>query len=206
VRALLELPQWIAEDLEEAGVKIDGPVATSIGLMNKHTGRLDRMLVDLLTYSRVGRMQETIQMDLQTCVDQVLEENPLPTNFGLMTDLAHPSITIGERDILTLFAALIGNAVKHHDKSVGRILVASELRDGRALINVSDDGPGIDPAFHARILQAMTTLRPRDEVEGSGMGLAVVSKIAELNGGSVRIGVSPFGRGTCVTVDLPLPN
>ena len=49
VRALLELPQWIAEDLQEAGIPVDGSVATSIEMMNRHAGRLDRMLVDLLT-------------------------------------------------------------------------------------------------------------------------------------------------------------
>lgn len=50
VRALIELAQWIADDLAEAGVKIEGQVAETIDLMNTHTGRLDRMLVDLLTF------------------------------------------------------------------------------------------------------------------------------------------------------------
>lgn len=203
VRALLELPQWITEDLEEAGVKVEGPVATSIGLMNKHTGRLDRMLVDLLTYSRVGRLQERHSVDLADAVEQVLEASALPANVGLITDFAAPRVLIGERDVLTLFDALISNAVKHHDKSVGRILVSSEVVGARVLVSVSDDGPGIDPGLHDRVQRAMTTLRPRDEVEGSGMGLAVVAKIAECNNGSLTITESPFGRGTCVSVDLP---
>lgn len=203
VRALLELPQWISEDLEEAGFKVQGPVATSIDLMNKHTGRLDRMLVDLLTYSRVGRMQERGKVDLLAALENVIEASPLPSNFDLMTDICAKTVNIGERDVLTLFDALIGNAIKHHDKPVGRILVTSEIAKDRLLIHVSDDGPGIEPEYYARVQSAMTTLRPRDEIEGSGMGLAIVAKIAQANNGTLGISQSPFGRGTQVTLNLP---
>jgi len=65
VRALLELPNWISEDLEEAGFPVQGQVAASIELMNRHTSRLDRMLVDLLTYSRIGRMQSVQTLFLE---------------------------------------------------------------------------------------------------------------------------------------------
>ncbi|MEZ4615946.1 MAG: ATP-binding protein [Caldilineaceae bacterium] len=52
---------------------------------------------------------------------------------------------------------------------------------------VEDDGPGIDSAFHERIFQIFQTLQPRDEVEGSGMGLAVVKKAVESMGGIIRV-------------------
>lgn len=203
VRALLELPQWIAEDLEEAGVTVNGSVAQSIELMNRHTGRLDRMLVDLLTYSRIGRMQERRLVDLTEALAEVCETMQMPGGFDLTQDIDCGPLDIGERDILTLLTALLSNAVKHHDKDRGRIIVTAQEQGGHVSLCVSDDGPGIDEAMHARVFGAMTTLRPRDEVEGSGMGLANVRKIAELYGGTVSVHPSVYGRGCTIDVRLP---
>ena len=202
VRALLELPQWITEDLDEAGIKVEGQLASTIDLMNRHTGRLDRMLVDLLTYSRVGRMQSVQDVDIAAVLEDVLEGVKLPSGFNVVRALDCTSIKIGERDILTLLDALIQNAVKHHDQKKGQIIVASK-RDGDAVvISVSDDGPGIKEEFREKVLAAMTTLRPRDELEGSGMGLAIVRKIARLYGGDARLLDSEYGRGSQVEVRL----
>lgn len=200
VRALLELPQWIAEDLEEAGVKLDGPVATSIELMNRHTGRLDRMLVDLLTYSRVGRMQEFGSREIDAALNSVLDEMKLPAGFVVTRDLKCTHAMIGDRDILTLLDELIQNALKHHHKPSGRIHIASATDGGETVISVADDGPGISPENREKVFSAMQTLRPRDEVEGSGMGLATVRKIATTYGGSAQTVRSVFGRGTTIEV------
>ncbi|MBM1690200.1 sensor histidine kinase [Sulfitobacter geojensis] len=198
VRALLELPRWIEEDLEEAGVKIDGSVAASIELMNRHTGRLDRMLVDLLTFSRIGRMQEVRENHLPRVIDQVLEDIPVPAGFAVIRDMECDQLVMGDRDVLTLFDALVGNALKHHDKSSGQIVISTSVQAGEVVLSVADDGPGIPPEYRENVFGAMRTLRPRDEVEGSGMGLANVRKIATLYGGSARITDSPYGRGTLV--------
>lgn len=205
VRALLELPQWITEDLEEAGVKLDGPVATSIEMMNRHTGRLDRMLVDLLTFSRVGRMQDVRQNDIDEALDAVLDELKLPTGFSVTRDIAWPHVSLGERDVLTLLDALVQNAVKHHDKSNGRIHVASAVEGNETVIRVADNGPGIPTEFREKVFRAMQTLRPRDEVEGSGMGLATVRKIASLYGGSVQIVRPILGNGATIEVRIANP-
>ena len=205
VRALIELPQWIVEDLEEAGVPITGSVASSIEMMNRHTGRLDRMLVDLLTYSRIGRMQNVVRNDLGLTLDQVLEEVKVPSDFVLVRDLVVDQLTLGERDVLTLFGALIQNAVRHHDKSSGRIIISTTQEGAHFVLRVADDGPGVAEKFRERVFGVMQTLRPRDEVEGSGLGLSNVRKIAEVYGGHASIGASPFGRGACVEVRIHQP-
>lgn len=204
VRALLELPHWIVEDLEEAGVKVEGSVAASIELMNRHTGRLDRMLVDLLTFSRVGRMQEVRSNILPLVIEQVLEEIQLPVGFKVIKNLECEAIVMGDRDILTLFDALIRNALKHHDKRSGQIVVSSAVQGGEVILSVADDGPGIPLEYRENVFGAMRTLRPRDEVEGSGMGLTNVRKIAALYGGTAHVTASPYGRGTLAEVRLPL--
>lgn len=202
VRALLELPQWIVEDLEKEGFEVKGEVASNIELLNRHTGRLDRMLVDLLTFSRVGRMQKSADINLNDALTSVLEELDLPASFKIRRCLDCGTVRIGERDILTLLNALLVNSYKHHDKESGTIIVTSEDTPQFVRISVADDGPGIPPQYAERVFGAMTTLKPRDEVEGSGMGLANVRKIAQCYGGDAMVSASPYGKGTQVTVTL----
>ncbi|MEM6303939.1 MAG: HAMP domain-containing sensor histidine kinase [Pseudomonadota bacterium] len=200
VRALLELPQWIQEDLETSGVKINAQVAGSIEMMNRHTGRLDRMLVDLLAHSRVGRMQTKKQLNLALVLEEVLQDTAIPSGFRVEHDLVCDSVVMGESDLPILLRDLVSNAIKHHDKPGGRLLLQTRREGAMVRISASDDGPGIAPEFHDRVFAPMTTLRPRDEVEGSGMGLAKVSKIAAHYGGDVAIKPSPFGRGLRIDV------
>lgn len=207
VRALLELPQWIAEDLQEAGVEVSGSVAQSIDMMNRHTARLDRMLIDLLAYSRVGRMQETVRVDLNAALDDVLGELHLPDGFTLSRDISCTHMMIGEQDALMLWSALIGNAVKHHNAAQGLIDVRT-FRAGEMIhIIVSDDGPGIPARLQAKALGAMTTLRPRDEVEGTGMGLANIRKLATHYGGTVTLSQADITQSQSgLRVELVIPH
>ena len=202
VRALLELPQWIAEDLEEAGFDMGGPIADSIDMMNRHTRRLDRMLVDLLTYSRVGRMQTLGEVDIDLALDLALEALAIPPEFKVERDFLSGNVFMGDRDAQTLLTALIDNAVKHHDQQTGRITVSARGEAGMFVLTVTDDGPGIAPAFHERVFQPMTTLRSRDDVEGTGLGLANVRKIAEHYGGRAELLPAPQGRGAAVEVRI----
>jgi signal transduction histidine kinase len=64
----------------------------------------------------------------------------------------------------------------------------------RITLSVKDDGPGIAPEYHERVFRLFHTLRPRDEVEGSGMGLAIVKKLVEAHGGEIRLH-SDVGQG-----------
>lgn len=203
VRALIELPQWIEEDLEESGVRVDGAVRDNIDLMHRHTGRLDRMLVDLLAFSRIGRMQSVSQIDLDTALSDVLDQMKIPADFEVVRGLDCPSLMIGETDIMTLLTALISNAVKHHDRGAGKIVVTTYRDSDEVVLRVEDDGPGIPPEYHDQVFGAMTTLRPRDEVEGSGMGLALSRKVAELYNGSVAISPTRRVRGTTFEVRFP---
>ncbi len=69
---------------------------------------------------------------------------------------------------------------------------------------VSDDGPGIEPEYHERVFEMFQTLRPRDEVEGSGMGLAIIKKILEGQECTVAIDSDGKARGTSLVFTWPL--
>ncbi|UWR27094.1 HAMP domain-containing histidine kinase [Sulfitobacter sp. S223] len=204
VRALLELPQWIAEDLHEAGVELTGPVLDTISMMNRHTARLDRMLVDLLAYSRIGRMQDIVRVDLGVALEDVMASLKVPEGITLEHQLECKDVMMGEQDALLMLSALIGNAVKHHDTGSGEVKITTRPEGDMIRITVCDDGPGIPARFHSKALSAMTTLRPRDEVEGTGMGLANVRKVAEHYGGKISLSeVSEKDSGLRVDVLVP---
>ncbi|WP_324754926.1 HAMP domain-containing sensor histidine kinase [Roseovarius sp. Pro17] len=202
VRALLELPQWIREDLAATGHRIDGSLAESFDLMDTQTRRLDRMLVDLLAYSRIGRKQSVQSMNLAETIREIITELRPPKGFQITCDLDCMTVQMGEQDIFTLLTALISNAIKHHHKEGGIIQIKSWSEGRDCVIRVQDDGPGIPERQRERVFAAMTTLKPRDEVEGSGMGLPIVRKIVAVYGGRVSYGSIHDGSGTALEIRL----
>jgi signal transduction histidine kinase len=97
---------------------------------------------------------------------------------------------------------LVSNALKHHDKKTGCIEVSVEDLGTKLEFTVRDDGPGIPPEFHEQIFKMFQTLKPRDQVEGSGMGLAMVRKYIEFAGGQIAV-ESEVGRGSTFRFSWP---
>ena len=203
VRALIEVPQWIAEDLVDAGHRIEGPLGENIRLLNTHTSRLDRMLNDLLIYSRIGRMQEVVEMDLAAALETLRMELRLPPGFRLTQDLAQPMLRIGESDLMTLLTALVTNSIRHRDRESGTILIASRREGAEVVLTYCDDSPGIPVPLREKAFRAMTTLKSRDEVEGSGMGLAHVAKIVATYRAELKWLDMDLGRGVGFELRFP---
>jgi signal transduction histidine kinase len=97
---------------------------------------------------------------------------------------------------------LIGNAIKHHDKKKGHIEVAVEDNGDGYTFTVRDDGPGIPAQFHDQVFKMFQTLKPRDQVEGSGMGLAMVRKYVQVSGGTITV-ESAEGQGSTFRFTWP---
>jgi len=107
-----------------------------------------------------------------------------------------PALRTDRAPLEQVLRNLIGNGLKHHDRTSGSVTVSARDVGDTVEFCVEDDGPGIPTRFHERIFQMFQTLKPRDEVEGSGMGLAIVKKTVEVYGGSIRIESAPPIRGT----------
>ena len=94
-----------------------------------------------------------------------------------------------------IFQNLMNNAVKHHGGHIGQISVTGRDVGNTLEFTVADDGQGIDEMYHEKIFEMFQTLKRRDEVEASGMGLAIVKKIILRNGGNIRV-LSESGTGS----------
>jgi signal transduction histidine kinase len=101
-----------------------------------------------------------------------------------------------------VFHNLINNAIKHHDRDSGTVTLEVERLEGQYRFTVSDDGPGIPAEYQKQIFEMFRTLKSRDEVEGSGMGLALVKKTVERFGGGIEV-LSGIERGAAFAFTWP---
>lgn len=185
LRAIHMLAEWISSDLG----KIENPdVIKQLDLLKKRVSRMTTLLDDLLEYSRVGRDNQVAQpVDVQQLLRDALEMLVLPEGF--VVDLPHEALSLETPagPLKQVFANLINNAVVHHHRDRGKIQILARDLDDTIEFSVSDDGPGIPEKFHDRVFQMFQTLQPRDRVEGSGIGLALVKKSVEAAGGGITL-------------------
>lgn len=197
LRAIDNLSLWLEEDL---GPKLKGDSKKNLELLRGRVARMDRLLSDLLEYSRIGRIREKEQplVKATDMFEEIIGTLSVPKGFTVTISEKFNGVELERMPIKQVFYNLINNAIKHHDKEKGRITVSLESKDDELFhFQVSDDGPGIPKTFHKKVFQMFQTLKPRDEVEGSGVGLALVEKIVEQHGGTVTL-VSDEGIGTTV--------
>jgi len=178
-RALAEVPIWIKEDLADMGQSLPDGTEDHLRLIEIHAARLNKMLNDLITFSRIGQANDVQTIDLDATLTATLAELHLPPRFVVHRDLRCPQLQIGQKDFDVFLKELLRNAVKHHHLEAGNIYVSSYLNDGECIITVSDDGPGVPDMHKKTVLEPMKTLRPRDEIEGSGMGLAIAKRVVD---------------------------
>ena len=112
------------------------------------------------------------------------------------------NITDRKTPLEQVFRNLIGNAIKHHDRSDGCVHVSARRQGPFLEFTVADDGPGIQSEFHERIFRMFQALQRRDDVEGTGVGLAVVKKVVESQGGAIRV-ESADGKGAVFRFTWP---
>jgi signal transduction histidine kinase len=201
LRGISHLSEFIREDLAD----VDGiptEVAENLNLLRRRVQRLDDLLMGLLEYSRVGRQGlEAEDVDVGILLENLVARLEVPRTFTIVIADDMPTLEAPPRQLERVFEHLIVNAIKHHDKGGGKIEIAYTSTPSHARLSVTDDGPGIPAELQEKAFRIFTTLKPRDEVEGSGIGLALVTKVLEACGGKVEL--KSTGRGSRFTVSWP---
>jgi signal transduction histidine kinase len=185
LRAIGNLTGWIEED---SGDELSKEARTHFDMIKQRVTRMEDLINAILDYSRADRRRgEDESIDLNKMVTEVLDFIGKPDNVTMEIKNMLPVI-VGDRTRMSqIFSNLIGNAIKYNDKEQIRITVsATESKDGYT-ISIQDNGPGIDPQFHERIFVIFQTLNRRDDVESTGVGLAIVKKIIEEFGGKIWV-------------------
>jgi two-component system, LuxR family, sensor kinase FixL len=174
-------------------------------LLRGRVGRMEKLLDDLMEYSRIGRALDDRYVEIVTVsamMDNILDMISPPKSFTVTTSPCFADIHVRRMPLQQILMNLIGNAIKHHDRKNGCIDVSVQDSDDHYIFAVKDDGPGIPMQFHDKIFKMFHTLKPRDQVEGSGMGLAMMRKNVEVFGGTVTL-ESSEGRGSIFRFTWP---
>lgn len=194
LRAIDSLALWIEEDL--------GPNLTEEGRrhlqrMRQRVDRMDRLLDDLLQYSRVGRTSgEREKVDVHRLTRELIDMLAPAPPFRVTISTPLPTLITYRAALRQVILNLVSNAIKHHDRPDGHIAISARDCGQFVEFEVADDGPGIPAEHHERVFKMFQTLKPRDHKEASGIGLALVKKAVEVRGGRVTLRSSPGGGAT----------
>jgi PAS domain S-box-containing protein len=161
--------------------------------------RMQRLVADLLAFSRVGSQSDGLRPvnseDVLRTVLTFLAESIRESGASVEVSGTLPMVLADEGQLSQVFQNLIGNAIKFRGAAPPRILVQASLRDGRWMFAVKDNGIGIDMRYAERIFQMFQRLHEKGRYGGSGIGLAITKRIVERHGGRVWLD-SSLGAGT----------
>lgn len=201
LRAIDNLTNFLIEDI---GQSVAPESAEHLNMLKSRVARLDQMLVSLLEYSRVARhFEPSVSMNVRRAIDDAVALHLQPETKvsinGDNVDFPLPP---------SLFSAMLGhvftNAEKHGQRDDVDVIIHCSLKGDTLEIRVTDNGPGIAPDLHSKAFELFSTLQPRDSVEGSGMGLAIVAKAMRNIGGGVAIDSDPSpGAGATIVLTWP---
>ena len=201
LRAIQNLSEWIEED---CGHLLPDESKEHFRLLKSRIGRMENLLTDLLRYSRVGRLESEVDsVAVRDLIEGVIELINVPDNFTFRIPDDLPTLITHVTPLQQVFQNLFSNAVKYNDKTIAWVSVsAQDLGNNLVEFRVTDNGMGIPPEYRERVFQMFHTLHSRDDIESSGMGLAIVKKAVENEGGSIHI-ESPGSEGTCFVFTWP---
>lgn len=200
LRGISSLAGWIATDYAD---RFDEEGKKQIQLLIGRAKRMHSLIDGILQYSRVGRIkEEKLEVDFNNLVKNVIDLINPPKNIEIEIKNNLPIILCEATRIEQIFQNLISNAVKYMDKSEGEIKIKCSKEGNYWEFAVADNGPGIEEKYFEKIFQIFQTLKPRDEVESTGIGLSIVKKIVEMYGGKVWL-ESKVGCGSTFYFTLP---
>jgi light-regulated signal transduction histidine kinase (bacteriophytochrome) len=190
---------------QRAAAGLDDRARSWLGFVGEGAERMSHLIADLLEYSRTGRSHGPAQdADLNAAWDLAVAnlEHSIGEAGATVTRDELPVVRARPGELTSLLQNLIANGLKYRGEAAPNVHASAHADDGRWEIAVSDNGIGIDPRFHDRVFGLFQRLHTAEEYPGTGMGLAIVKKIAESNGGNVRV-ESRAGQGSTFVVTLP---
>ncbi|MCC9135658.1 ATP-binding protein [Pontibacter silvestris] len=192
--------RWVEEDM---GKELPRNIQEYLLMMRARVGRMENLINGILALARVGRTKQVEEkVDVNVLLEEVADMMTPPKGFVIDVQENMPVLHTIRIQLQQVFANLISNAIKYHDRDNGLISVKHHETESYHVFSVSDDGPGIEPEYHERIFVLFQTLQERDAVESTGVGLTIVKKIIEWQGGSIWVNSEP-GRGATFTFTWP---
>lgn len=183
--AVHALVSFIEEDLKTT---IDKETKNHLSLLKDVVSKMDALINGLLEYSKVAKGNKS---------KELFSLNELLSKVKTVVDYQNKSrVNVPEQDFEVyankieldhVFQNLISNAIKHNDKGLAIINISVSKQPKEYVFSVSDNGPGIDPKYHTKIFKMFSQLNANNDVESTGIGLAIVKKIIYENHGVISV-------------------
>jgi len=179
--------------------KLDADADEYIAFAVDGANRMQRLIQDLLVYSRVATKGNDLR---HTSSEEALQRallnlsGAIEDSGALVTHDLMPTVLADQMQLVQLFQNLVGNAIKYQNPGIPRIHI-SAARNGakKWIFSVKDNGLGIEPQYFDKIFGMFQRLHKREEFTGTGIGLAICKKIVERHGGSISV-ESQLGLGS----------
>lgn len=204
LRMVTSFTQLLEEDYAH---QLDDEARTYIKFACEGADRMRRLLLDLLSYSRINTRGKPFEpFDLKNAFESACEQVRLALDEAgaEITTSGDLGMTVGDRaQVVDLFVQLLKNAVQFRSPDASlTVHVEGLVIEGWRRVILADNGIGLDPAQHDRMLQIFKRLRPR-EGTGTGVGLALCRRIVERHGGTLRLESPAEGAGLRAVFTLP---
>ena len=189
----------------EYGGQLTGEAGKYLRFAGDGAKRMQCLIDNLLSFSTVGMTNDPPEpVDLRVALDDALLNLAATVQeSGVQFEIDELPSVLGNRTLLAmLFQNLIGNAIKFRRRCVPLVRVSCVAREDDWELTVADNGIGIEPEFHERVLGIFQRLHTRDEYPGTGIGLATCKKVVELHGGRIWLTSQPQV-GTTMHFTLP---
>jgi light-regulated signal transduction histidine kinase (bacteriophytochrome) len=167
--------------------------------------RMQRLINDLLTYSRISTRGKSPQpTDSHTVLGEALRnlQAAIEESGAMVTNDDLPTVRVDPSQLLQVFQNLIANAIKFRGECPPRIHVAAQDQGREWLLSVRDNGIGIDPQFADKLFVIFRRLHTRQDYPGTGIGLAICKRIVERHGGRIWVD-SELGKGSTFYLTIP---
>ncbi|GAA0812398.1 CHASE domain-containing protein [Colwellia asteriadis] len=200
LRGIMQLASWIEEDTADFATQ---DTKNNLALLMNRTSRLEKLLEDLLTYARISRNLGDIQtVNINELVLSIFDLQSPPQGISITYQGSLEDISTDLLPLEIILRNLISNAIKHRDSDQLCINITAQEYPTYYQFSVEDDGLGIPEKHHEKIFDLFKTLRPRDEVEGSGMGLSIIKKLLDYKKCAIKV-TSDGESGSCFTFTWP---
>ena len=198
--------RYTLDELDGATTHMAPEARARIGKLRQLSHRMTAMLSALLEYASVTKKSDAIEhVDTAAMVKAVASSIDAPVGITIAVTGDWPGVRTIAAPLDLVLRNLIDNAVKHHDRPLGRVNVSAHAHADMLTITVADDGPGIRPEHREIAFLPFRKISPSSLGAGQGMGLALVRRTVEAAGGRIELASgAPQARGTTFTVQWPI--
>ncbi len=198
LNAIKNIVSWIAEDIENGKFQDNNK---HLAMVNTSVNRMRQLLTDLREYSKIGR--EVLPSEVINFKELVLNSyKAIKNNDNYKIIIESCDLELPKVPLYFVFEHLLSNAIKHHDKETGVIHISAVSNVNHYQLTITDDGPGIPIKLQNKIFENFQKLKSKDEVEGSGLGLAMIRKTLSSYSAEISVNSQP-NNGATFTIVWP---